>query len=132
MIRVILSLVLFVSFAVYASNDSFLSIDPDIPNEAEIFLPNDDDTFPEKSDFKIISYIAMSSDDGERQALVTLENLSVGTRLFKNEQILGLFADGRRRTPLEKNMRFDGREVASVILSFGVSRFPLLNVYTAR
>lgn len=120
---------LFVSVSKAADSDA-LSVDRFIPDDVETSFPNDKELFPQESDFEVINYLLMSSESGERQALVTLKNLSAGSRIFKNEQILALFADGRRRTPLTTTQSFEGHETLSVILSFGVSRFPILEVYT--
>lgn len=114
----------------FAADGDALSVDRFIPEDVETFFPNDDEVFPQESDFEVVNYLLMSSESGERQALVTLRNRSVGSRIFKNGQILALFADGRRRMPLTNTHSFEGREVVSLILSFGVSRFPILEIYT--
>lgn len=124
------SVLLLISVPVVAENGAFLSLDRSLPGDFEEFFPNDENIFPEESDFQVVNFLLLSSDSGERQALVTLENLSISNRIFRDEHIMCLFADGERRTPLEFKRSFKGREVVSVALSFGVSRFPLLGVYT--
>lgn len=72
----------------------------------------------------------MSSESGERWAVVTLQNLTSGKRVFDNHQLLGLFADGSRSAPLEFKQNFDANETLSLNLFFGNSHFPLLQVYS--
>jgi len=129
-LRIILVFSLFLSPVCFSAGSDALSVDRFISQDVDTFFPNDDEVFPQESDFEIINYLLMSSESGERQALVTLKNTSVGNRIFKNSQILALFADGRRRMPLTNTHDFEGREIVSLILSFGVSRFPILEIYT--
>ena len=113
-----------------AAEDTVLSIDREVSGDIPAFFPNENDVAPTEGDFEIVDYVLMSSELGERWAVVTLENMSAGKRLFESEHIHALFANGKRRAPHEFTHSFKGKEVVSVTLQFGISKFPILEIYT--
>ncbi|GAA0197828.1 hypothetical protein GCM10009123_01310 [Kangiella japonica] len=113
-----------------ANDRNALSIDRAISSDIEFNFPNDDNIYPDKSDFKVVNYVTMSNEYGQRKVTVTLQNTSSGDRIFVSEQIMALYANGHRSSPLEKKIRFKGREVQTLTLSFSTSEFPILQVYT--
>ncbi len=119
-------------FLVYASHVSaqndVLMIDQSIGTDVKLAFPNERNIQPRSSAFQVVSYVPMSSEQGERWAIVTLKNTSSGSRIFESQYLLGLFADGDRREPETFKQTLTGNEVVSLTLSFGRHKFPLLNV----
>lgn len=113
-----------------ANDRNALSIDRAISSDIEFNFPNDDNIYPHKSDFKVVNYVTMSNEYGQRKVTVTLQNTSTGDRIFVSDQIMALYANGRRSSPFEKKIRFKGKEVQTLTLSFSTSEFPILQVYT--
>lgn len=72
----------------------------------------------------------MSNEKGDRRAVVTLENQSSGSRIFKSEQIMALMGDGRRISPHGYKQKFKRGESISMTLSFGNHKTPILQIYT--
>jgi len=107
-----------------------LILDQSIPLTEIIRFPNDDRILPDKSDFEIIHAITMSNEKGERWATLTVENKSSGRRTINEEHVMGLFADGTRRFPERFDYTFDRREVSSITVRFGCSKFPILELTT--
>jgi hypothetical protein len=120
---------LFLVFAAHVSAQTdVLMIDQSIGSDVKLAFPNERNIQPRSSPFQVVSYVPMSSEQGERWAIVTLKNTSSGSRIFESQYLLGLFADGDRREPQIFKQTFDGHEVVSLTLSFGRHKFPLLNV----
>jgi hypothetical protein len=72
----------------------------------------------------------MSGENGERWATVTIRNTADGNRKFDSDQMLALFANGQRRSPHHFKRVVKERQTVTVTLSFGISKFPLLEIYT--
>lgn len=107
-----------------------LTIDRQVEPEENISFPNERNIHPVPSDFRVISYILMSSEAGERWAAVTFENAANGQRVLNNNNVMALFANGDRRQPLEFNRKFEANERYTLTLNFGQRKFPVLTVYT--
>lgn len=123
----LMGLFLVLSTAVSA-NDDVLMVDQSIDGQVELAFPNERNIQPRPGNFQVVNYVPMSSEDGERWAIVTLKNVSSGSRIFESHYLIGLFADGDRREPLAHKQTLEGGEVVSVTLAFGRSKFPLLSV----
>lgn len=72
----------------------------------------------------------MSSLIGERWASVTLRNTASGNRKFDSSKLMALLANGERVHPHSYRYMFDGNQTLTLSINFGVSKFPLLEVYT--
>ncbi|MBE0349138.1 hypothetical protein HUZ36_10375 [Pseudoalteromonas sp. McH1-7] len=107
-----------------------LTIDSVVPSHMELAFPNDAKVYPDSSDFTVLNAVLMSNDSGERFATVTLKNQSSGRRTLTHKHLLALTANGQRIMPMELSEHFNGGETLSLTLSFGESKFPLLQVYT--
>lgn len=107
-----------------------LSIDKAITQDIDFQFPNDNNINPDVSDFEIINYVTMSNEQGTRKATVTLHNSSSGNRIFVSKQIMALFANGDRLSPIEKKVTFKGKETQTITLHFGKHNYPILSVYT--
>jgi len=115
------------SVSLFADKD-ILTVDSTVGVQAK--FPNDKNIHPGKSQFEILNYVLMSSEEGERWAVVTLKNTSTGSRIFDHSKIMALFANGVRQSPLEHKQTFEGGEEVSITLPFGRSKFPILEVFT--
>ncbi len=130
---VVLSLLTISSQTGLASNyaeDDALSIDKAITSDIDFQFPNDNNIYPDTSDFKIVNYVTMSNEQGARRVTVTLLNTSSGNRIFVSKQIMALFANGDRLSPVERKVTFKGKETQTITLSFGTHHYPILSVYT--
>ncbi len=107
-----------------------LTVERAIANPQDFNFANDDNIRPERSDFEILNYVLLSNEQGERWVTLTLKNSSSGHRIFENDQVMALFANGKRYSPRSKSIRFEGKEVQTFAISFGKSKFPILQVFT--
>ncbi|ACV27101.1 hypothetical protein [Kangiella koreensis] len=113
----------------YTEEDA-LSIDKAITQDIQFQFPNDNNIHPDTSDFEVINYVTLSNEQGTRKATVTLHNSSSGNRIFVSKQIMALFANGDRLSPIEKKVTFKGKETQTITLHFGNHSYPILSLYT--
>ena len=66
MFRFLLSLLVFFIYPCLAAGNDTLSIDRSVATDMQTFFPNDKNIQPKRSDFKVLNYILMSSESGER------------------------------------------------------------------
>lgn len=111
-----------------AAEENVLMIDQMPDKSVQLAFPNERNIQPKAGDFIVLNYVPMSSEDGDRWAIVTLKNTSSGSRIFESQYLIGLFADGERRAPSEYKQSLNGSEIVSVTLAFGRHKFPLLSV----
>ncbi len=118
------------TFSCIASEEdgTALSIERSISKDFKISFDNELNIQAKKSDFVIKNYLLMSNEEGERWALLTLKNESAGNRTFEHSHLIALFADGERREPVQFKQHFAGSEIASITLSFGNSKFPIVEI----
>lgn len=116
----------------YAGNDDrdALTVDKITTQDIDFQFPNDDNLRPESSDFKVLNYVTMSNEYGERKVVITLQNTSTGNRIFTSDQVMALYANGSRRIAHEERISFKGKEVQTLTLSFQISKYPILQVFT--
>ncbi|BCD95932.1 hypothetical protein [Marinagarivorans cellulosilyticus] len=98
---------------------------------SQLHCQNDDNIKPEKSDFELVDYTAMSSEIGERVILVTLKNRSTGQRIFNHKQVIAILGDCTRKHPQAIEQKFAGGEIITTQLHFGYSKYPLLKLLTS-
>ncbi|TRY11447.1 hypothetical protein FN961_23725 [Shewanella hanedai] len=110
--------------------DNVFHIDRSVSDNIDIEFANNDHIEPARSDFKVVNYVVMSSEEGGRKAVVTLVNTSSGSRIFQSNQVYALFADGKRRAPNAYKQEFSAGELISMTLSFGIRDLPILRIYT--
>ncbi|WP_227992589.1 MULTISPECIES: hypothetical protein [Shewanella] len=130
----IASLISFSSFSANKPDDNNLSdvfnVDRIVSDNVELNFINDGDIQPKISDFIVVNYVLMSNEKGDRRAVVTLENQSSGSRIFKSDQVMALMGDGRRLSPHTYKQKFKRGESISMTLSFGNNKTPILQIYT--
>ncbi|AKE52315.1 hypothetical protein [Kangiella geojedonensis] len=107
-----------------------LTIDKSVNQDLEFQFPNDNNIYPEVSDFEVVNYVTMSNEYGERKVTITLHNSSTGNRIFVSDQVMALYANGKRVTPYEEKVSFKGKETQTLTLTFNSSKYPILKVYT--
>ena len=128
--KIIISAFLLLSFLSNADESEALTVDRVISNNLELAFPNDRNIKPKLSDFKLVNYVVMSNEVGERWAVLTLTNSSAGSRILENEHLMALFANGKRKKPLNFKLSFKGKETQSITVSFGENKFPILSINT--
>lgn len=121
-----------IAFNCTAENSQALTVDRLVPNSFQLAFPNDKDLKPIQSDFDLVNYVLMSNEEGERWAVLTLHNTSGGERVLKHEHLMALFADGARKSPADVKLNFSARELQTVTVSFGYSKFPILSINTSQ
>jgi len=129
--KALVIILLVLSWATQADSIKALNVDRAVPNSMHLSFANDSNITPKKGDFKIVNYVLMSNEEGERWAAITLTNLSSGNRELGEEHLLALFADGSRFMPTEFKLGFKGNETQSVTVSFADYKFPILSVYSS-
>ncbi len=129
--KALVIILLVLSWASQADSIKALNVDRAVPNSMHLSFANDSNITPKKGDFKIVNYVLMSNEEGERWAVITLTNLSSGNRELGEEHLLALFADGSRFMPMEFKLGFKGNETQSVTVSFADYKFPILSVYSS-
>jgi len=72
----------------------------------------------------------MSNLKGERWATITVTNQAHGRRTLNQDQVLALFADGTRHFPLNFTQEFKAQQTVSLLVNFGVNKFPILKIMT--
>lgn len=117
-----------ISASAVLADENVLMIDQMPDKSVQLAFPNERNIQPKSGDFTVLNYVPMSSEDGDRWAIVTLKNTSSGSRIFESQYLIGLFADGERRAPLEYKQTLNGGETVSITLAFGRHKFPLLSV----
>ena len=128
--RFLLTVMMLCSFSGLAVAQDVLTVDRSVSGDVETVFENEKDIEPHHSDFKVVNYVLMSSEGGARWAVITLNNTSTGSRIFQENQLLALFANGERHPPLKYSRTFNGLETVSLTLAFGVNVFPILEIYT--
>lgn len=131
MLKILLSLSVIYSGLSYGADSDILTIDRTVSNNILLSFPNEKNIKPKESDFKVLNYVLMSNETGERWSVITIENTASGNRSLEHNQIMGLFADGSRFVPQENKLQFEGGEIQSITVSFGEYKFPILAIYTS-
>ena len=63
-----------------------------------------------RNDFKLIDYELMSSESGERYALVSIKNMSSGRRILKKENLVAIFSNCSSLHPEKIEQTLAGNE----------------------
>lgn len=105
-----------------------LQFDPAQPQLDSLDFQQTKPLTPAKSDFKLISSSFMSNELGERWALVTVQNLSNGQRIIKNQHMVATFADGSQAYAKNLEAAIAGNAQLSRAVQFGVNKFPIVSI----
>ena len=133
--KILLLLLIILSGLCYSSlsfgtGNSVLTVDRSVSKNLHLSFPNNNNITPKDSDFKIINYVLMSNQAGERWSVITMTNTSSGTRSLEHSHLMALFADGSRANPQAYKLNFSGNQTQSITVSFGENKFPILSLYT--
>ena len=125
----LLSTLLFLVFSsFYVQAFEPLNIDRHLPSDLQLAFPNPNKIQPQRSDFEVINTLPLSSDNGERWALMTIQNVTNGNRTLTQHQLLAILANGSRIFPAEFTQAFQPKETLSLSIYFTTSDFPILQV----
>ncbi len=116
-----------------SANNQVLSVDKVALQGMQFAFDNDAKVEPKNSDFTVINTVLMSSEQGNRVAVVTIRNDASGSRIIENQHLMALFANGGRKSPLSlpDGVKLEDGEQRSFTISFGESDYPILAVYTS-
>ena len=120
------------STAAQADNDTVLRFDTPVQIDGDARFDRDSPLQPSASSFHIREANTLSSDSGERWALVTLENSDGGKRILQNNYLVAEFANGERRHATGLEGAFAPGEQQRKMVFFGYHRFPILRIFTAQ
>ncbi|ASJ95624.1 MULTISPECIES: hypothetical protein [Shewanella] len=129
MLKYILLTITLLSSGAVAAIDDVLTVDRSVSGSFQSSFPNENNTQPDISDFKVLNSVLMSNEAGERWAVMTIENLASGQRTLNQNHLMALFANGERLTPQIFKRRFAANEILSITLAFGEHKFPILEIY---
>ncbi|WP_028863279.1 hypothetical protein [Psychromonas aquimarina] len=133
MFKFIAVVILIFSSAVQTAEMDVLSVDrAAAADNIHLSFANEQKIYPKQGDFAVNNYVLMSNEKGERWAVITVTNLSSGSRTLEHNHLMALFANGDRGTPVAYQEHFAGNETQSITVSFGVSKFPILSVYSSQ
>ncbi|MCF6437251.1 hypothetical protein [Pseudoalteromonas sp. MMG022] len=115
------------------AQNSIYTFDGSIINIPPSAFVNDARQYPKISDFSLQVYHPMSSEQGDRAALVTIKNMAAGKRFFQAEHVMAVLADGARHTPIStvSKLALEGQQTATLTLEFGRHDYPIVSVYTS-
>ncbi|TMP41038.1 hypothetical protein CWB96_07775 [Pseudoalteromonas citrea] len=94
---------------------------------------NDARIYPKPSEFSIVRAIPMSTQAGERAALVVIKNMASGQRIFDTKHIVAIMADGTRvfGNLTDARVKLAGHEQTTIKLEFGPFDYPIVSLYTS-
>lgn len=118
------------SFSSITHGNEALSVETPLPSNLQLAFPNESNIQPEESPFVVESVVPMSNELGERWAVVTLRNSVSGRRTLNHKHLMALVADGTRLHPEPFTQSFLANESLSIVVNFGLRKFPLLDVYS--
>ena len=83
-----------------------------------------------RNDFKLIDYELMSSESGERYALVSIKNTSSGRRILREENLVAIFSNCTSLYPQKIEQTLAGNETLTKKIYFGKNKFPIIKRIT--
>lgn len=120
--------IMLITETVQAADSAVLRFETSPFRNSELVCDFDDNVTPEKNDFNLIEYALMSSDFGDRFAILTIQNTSSGQRILNEKHVVAVFGNCERRYPLSFTKKFAGSEKVTITIPFGFWRFPILKV----
>ena len=83
-----------------------------------------------RNDFRLINYELMSSESGERFALISIKNTASGQRILRKENLVAIFADCTSVYPQEIEQTLAADETLTKTVYFGKNKFPIIKITT--
>ena len=96
--------------------------------DSHLFCDDKYDLEPKRNQFNLMDYSVMGTENGERFALITIENTSHGQRIFSNEHVVAVLGNCERVAPLEFRHKMDSGEIISREIYFGYQRYPIVQL----
>ncbi|MBD1582596.1 hypothetical protein [Pseudoalteromonas sp. S16_S37] len=129
---ILLFVLLLISYQIQAQ-DSVYMFDNSVAKLPSNAFSNEARKYPKEGDFMVHAFFPMSTEQGDRAALVTIKNISSGKRFFENTHVMALLADGQRITPLMNADKYTlgGNETLTLTLEFGRHNYPIVSLYTS-
>ncbi len=113
-----------------AENSAVLRFDMPLSITDNANFDRDNPLEPDSSSFILLDASSLSSDSGERWALVSLRNDAGGQRILRDDYLVAEFANGDRRHASNLEGSFAAAEQQRKMVFFGYHRFPILRVFT--
>ncbi|WP_037471005.1 hypothetical protein [Shewanella waksmanii] len=113
-----------------SANEEIINVERSVSGNFNSSFPNPDNIQPDISDFKVINTVLMSNEQGERWAVVTLQNTARGQRTLNQNQLMALISSGERIVPERFKELFSSNETLSITLHFGQQKFPILEIFS--
>ncbi len=107
-----------------------LFFDKPVAKEMAIQFEIEEDLYPTRSSFEIVDFAFLSNEAGERWALAVVLNNVREPRTFSENQLIGFFASGEYRGPLNLSTRIEGGKSETIMIPFGKSKMPLVKLMT--
>ncbi|KZY35861.1 hypothetical protein A3730_02265 [Alcanivorax sp. HI0044] len=114
----------------HAENSAVLRFDTPLAITDNADFDRDNPLEPDSSSFILLDASSLSSDSGERWALVSLRNDAGGQRILRDDYLVAEFANGDRRHASNLEGSFAAAEQQRKMVFFGYHRFPILRVFT--
>ncbi|WP_290518142.1 hypothetical protein [Alcanivorax sp.] len=114
----------------HAENSAVLRFDTPLAITDNANFDRDNPLEPDSSSFVLLDASSLSSDSGERWALVALRNDAGGQRILRDDYLVAEFANGDRRHASNLEGSFAAAEQQRKMVFFGYHRFPILRVFT--
>jgi len=83
-----------------------------------------------RNDFKLTDYELMSSESGERYALVSIKNISAGRRILREKNLVAIFSNCTSLYPQKIEQTLAGNETLTKKIYFGKNKFPIIKIIT--
>lgn len=110
----------------------FITFDRVTIEASELFYQEDKRNlnllYPDRSYVDLVNFRPMSSNLGNRYALVTLKNQLNSTVHLDEKQFVGILANGMRVFPRKYEGQILSAETQSIVLDFGYREMPLVKI----
>lgn len=117
-------------FSSEVNRHNVFSVDRPFANKNLFPFYKRSDKEPKISEFEIVNQIFLSNANGERQAVVTLNNPASSLRTLLSEHIVAVFANGEKHFPKAVKINILANETVTYTLDFGAHQFPIMYLYT--
>ena len=114
--------------ALDSNPDEVIHFDSTPFKHVEMNCDNPDKVSPQKNDFELIDYALMSTEQGERFALVTIKNKTNGQRIFKQNQLMAILGNCSFVFPQKFEFTLSGNETTTRKIYFGLLRYPIVKI----
>ena len=86
------------------------------------------DIEPSANEFELQDYSVMSSESGNRQAMLTIYNTASGQRIVNEDHIVAILGNGHRVHPHAFKLKLSGEQTVNQTVQFGNRRYPIVKI----